>query len=168
MFGESRIPRHPLLASTCFLFGRSSAFGGRKGPNLLRKQLCASGSPRPVIGMPRSDRLHPIKLFRQHPAHQKMRPGERAEREPIFRPRLHRLIQPFRTADHEARCPPGLIPTRQQRGQAFGIRRGAAKIQGNGDRAGRDGAKDGRTLSPPDFSGAAARFGDFNQFRRRA
>ena len=128
----------------------------------------ASGSPRPVIRMPCPDRLHPVKLFRQHPAHQKMRPGERAEREPIFRARLYGLIKPFRAADHEARGATSLIPACQQRGQAFCIGHGAAKIQGDRHRAGRDGGEDRGTFSAADFGFVAARFGDFDKLWRRA
>ena len=118
--------------------------------------------------MPRSDRLHPIELFRQHPAHQKMRPGKRAEREAIFRPRLHGLIKPFRAADHETRRAPGLIPAGQQRGQAFRIGHGAAKVQGYRHGASREGGEDRGTFAPADFGIAAARFGDFDKLRRRA
>ena len=118
--------------------------------------------------MPRPDRLHPVKLFRQHAPHQKMRPGERAERKPIFRPRLHRGIKPLSAPDHETHRAPGLIPARQQRGEGFGIGRGATKVQSHWHRSIRDGGKDRRPLSSADFGGAAARFGDFDQFGRRA
>ena len=118
--------------------------------------------------MPTPDRLHPIKLFRQHAAHQKMRPSERTQREPIFRPRLHGLVQPLRPANDEAGATPGFIPACQQRGQAFRIGHGAAKVQGNGHCGGRDGAQDGSAFAAADFGFTAARFGDFDQFGRRA
>ena len=121
-----------------------------------------------MIRMPCADRLHPVKLLGQHTAHQKMRPGERAQREAILRPRLHGGIQPLSAADYETYRTPGLIPACQQRGQAFRIGRGAAKVQGNGHRAGRDGAQDCGAFAAADFGFTAARFGYFDQFGRRA
>ena len=97
-----------------------------------------------------------------------MRPGERAEREAIFRPRLHGRIKPLRAADHEACRAPRFIPARQQRGQAFGIGHGAAKVQGHRHRTRGDGGEDSCTFAPADFGFAATRFGDFDQIRRRA
>ena len=121
-----------------------------------------------MIGMPRADRLHAVKLFRQHPAHQKMRPGKWAEREPIFGPRLHSGIKPFRPPNHVAGSAPGFIPAGQQRGQAFRIGHRAPEIERDGRSTGRDGGQDGGTFPAANFSRAAARFGDFKQFRRRA
>jgi len=118
--------------------------------------------------MPRSDRLHPVKLFRQHAPHQEMRPGERAEREAIFRPRLHGLIKPLSPANHKACAAPGFIQAGEQRGQAFRIGHGAAKIQGDRHCTRGDGGEDGSAFSPADFGIAAARFGDFDKLRRRA
>ena len=114
------------------------------------------------------DRLYPVKLFSQHAAHQKMRPGERAQRETIIRPRLHSGIKPLCPANDAAGAAPGFIPPCQQRGQAFRIGHGAAKVQGNGHCAGRDGAQECGAFAAADFGFTAARFGDFDQFGRRA
>ena len=82
-----------------------------------------------MIGVVLADRLGAIELFGQHPAHQEMRPGQRAECDPVVGARSDGGVEPLRPADDEARRAPGILPAREQGREAFAVGLLAAEVE---------------------------------------
>ena len=104
----------------------------------------------------RPDRLHPVPLLGQQPAHQEMRPGRAGRATAVLCRVQHRGVQPLRPADEEAERPaasPGARPALQRlAGRAAPPRSHRHHQRRFGQRG-----QQRRGFPPADFAGAAAR-----------
>ena len=92
-----------------------------------------------------------------------MRPGEPAERECHIGAGEHRRIQPLGAADQEADRAAGGEPAFEQCGQLLAVGRGAGGVEGDDERARRQGGEQRLALAAAALGGGAARLGDLGE-----
>ncbi len=100
---------HPLAAWRCKSPSPVATGEGRGGG-----QHQCHGALFPMIGVAGEDLLGAVKLFEQHPAHQQMRPGHRAQRQHGVGVLGDGAAEPLGAADREGECRDPLVAPRRE------------------------------------------------------